>query len=179
MAKIYIKRLREPIVTDRKTASKVVLKRWGNERDHIKPYPPNSVISIGDFRGQLGDVVNVDLRTEVSRSDENKGYTENIEIDYMKYREKIYDSGHEARAHNMNFFKLIYQAFTNEIELPNNLILRAVEIQDDFFKENPKRIYCDPVLFKGLFEKGKSHSPMLRVIESLVQQDMYHAKRGL
>jgi hypothetical protein len=95
---------------------------------------------------------------------------------YYEYRTRVLAQSPYMRAQNLNLFKLVYQAFTGQIVPPADMREEAIKIQEAFFIKNPKRIYCDPALFRELIGGDGANRALLTLVETVIGQDMYYAK---
>jgi len=100
---------------------------------------------------------------------------------YQKERKKIIALPPEERHKDMAMFTLLYWSFTSEI--PTKEILQtARKIQTQFFRDNPKRIHCEPIAWRELIrmETGAfltpQHAAGYRVVERCVAQDKYYVR---
>lgn len=98
-----------------------------------------------------------------------------VQREYTDYRKRMLNKIPSQRAQNINIFKLVYQAFTEKLTPPEELQKQVIEIQTKFFEENPKRIYCDPLLFKSLFKGKKGNPHLMRLVANCIQTDMEYA----
>lgn len=101
--------------------------------------------------------------------------------EYLVELKKIRSESPDKRAKRLSFFRLIYWGFTSkkseEVMIKEKSIESLAEkIQEKFFAENPKRIVCDPLLFKGLIKSGKCNPAVLSIVESLFIQDRFAEK---
>jgi len=111
---------------------------------------------------------------EYKRKQEN---SDKISREYSLHRREINSQSPEQKAQRLEMFNLFYWGMTKEHNIPEDIKGKVIKIQTEFFKENPKRIYCDPILFRPLFEgKEKVFNPVLTIIERNVAEDMKWVK---
>ena len=107
----------------------------------------------------------------------NKDASDNLNRAYIAFRREINSKTPEQKAQRLEMFNLLCWGITKEHQIPEDIKIKVIEIQTKFFEENPKRIYCSPVLFKSLFnEENKIFNPAIAVIERVVAKDMNMAK---
>lgn len=102
--------------------------------------------------------------------------SQEIERGYLEYRARELAKSPYMRAQNINMFKIVHQAFTGKTEPPEELQQQAIKVQEIFFETHPKRIYCDPSIYRTLFTEIKACEPLLRLVESMVGQDIHRAR---
>jgi len=103
-------------------------------------------------------------------------HTDGLDREYRIYRQQINSMTPEQKAERLEIFNLLYWGLTNKHEIPEDIKKQAIEIQTNFFKENQKRIYCSPYLFKELFTEFQIFNPVFVMIERAVLEDIRSAK---
>ena len=171
--KIKIIGLRDLIEIDRKTASKI--KKIWVDMKMGKGKSKDDMVEIGNWTGTYGRIDYIDLTDRGGNVKYNDEVEQNAHTDYMNYRKRMLNKTSFQRAQNINIFKLVYQAFTDELMPPEELQKQAIEIQTKFFEKNPKRIYCDPLLFKHFFKGKKATESLMRLVVNCIQTDMEYA----
>ena len=121
-------------------------------------------------------------RLEQERITKDKEYkkkqkhTDGLDREYRIYRQEVNSMTPEKKAERLGIFNLLYWGLTNNHKMPEDIKKQAIEIQTKFFKENPKRIYCSPFLFKKLFTDFQIFNPAFVMIERAVLEDVKSVK---
>ena len=99
-----------------------------------------------------------------------------VDDGYRAYRTDKLLIPPEERAKNLSLFSLLYWGFTGKMTATKELMDEAVEIQKQFFQENPKRICCSPILFKPIIRGNNDITVFgqaaLDIVERQVNTDM-------
>lgn len=143
----------------------------------------DAVVSVSGWTGTLSSIGYFKEMTNsspASGDSVNKDW-EMSHNEYLKMRDRMLKLTPEERAKDMNFFRIFYSGFTKrhseEVKITDVLIEDYVmKIQKDFFEKNPKRILCDPDLFKVLIKSKECHPSVLNMTVGAVQQDIKLSK---
>lgn len=166
---IKITGYKEPIITENGEGIKSVWEKFIETGKNV----------VVDFEGFTGKISSIQSFRRVGSSNQKPySYTEEVHKEYKIEREKILSLPIEERAKRMGFFRLIYDGFTGkhseDIKIGEIPLEKFVEkIQYDFFSKNPKRLYCDPILFKPLIKSTKCNEWVVPIIERVINQDKF------
>lgn len=114
---------------------------------------------------------------------DGKNIIQKYDDEYKAYRHQKLSLTAEQRGNNLSMFELFWWGATGKKEIPQEVADNVIKIQTDFFQENPKRIYCSPILFKDLIPAKKELSIWQKgafdVVERCVATDMRYAHFNL
>ena len=153
-----------------------------NYRKNIEPNTsPRDIVEIGDWSGAKDQIQQTKIdyfkpdepETDHSQKDEEM---RKLNTNYANYRKSINSMTPEKKAERIELFNLFYWGMTKKHEVPEDIKNKVIEIQTKFFRENPKRIYCSPILFKELFESNQVFNPVLAMVERVVAEDMKNSR---
>lgn len=136
----------------------------------------DELVEIKGWAGMLSDIKS--FRNTQNSNSENT-YSEQSENQYKKDLYAFRSMPVEKKAKRLGFFRLMYYGFTekkSEEVLTNSgkpLEELAEAIQKKFFSENPKRMFCDPNLFKPLIKSEKCENAVMRIVENQIRQDKF------
>jgi len=142
--------------------------------------PPNYPIKTETWSGNKGNIDYVVI-TKDEMTEKNKGniIIKNYDDNYKKERTQILSLTPEQRGQRIGLFELLWWGATGSKEIPEDIFKKTIQIQTKFFEENPKRIFCDPILFKKFLpHKGELtiwQRGAFDIIESCVGTDMRYA----
>ena len=110
-------------------------------------------------------------------------FKKNYDDEYKKERTQILNLTPEQRGQRVGLFELLWWGATGTKEIPEDISDQVIEIQREFFRKNPKRIYCDPILFKKILpHKGELtiwQKGAFDIVEGCVGIDMRYASYNL
>ena len=129
-------------------------------------------ISIAGFTGMLSDIRYFRV-AQGAQSNNNSAMQ--VSKEYFDELHKIRKMDARERANRIGFFSLIFSGFNGNLP-DNEEIGLAKEVQKKFFTENPRRVHCDPLLFKEIIGGQKCHDAILRLVENVVRQDKFAEK---
>lgn len=135
---------------------------------------------------QIGDMVTVpgeDIKGIVLEADEiktNSVVSENADRQYWDHRKRTLNLSAVDRAKNLGLFRLFWWAMTGERSEGKAIEVEAWKIQKSFFEQNPKRMYCEPVLWRPLVNQ-EAHPPSwngnaIHLIELCVMEDKKYTR---
>lgn len=108
---------------------------------------------------------------------------ENVDAEYLKSIKQIRSWPLDVRAKQLGFFRMLYWGFTGkkseEILCDGIPMLEmwAEKLQRKFFEANPKRVICDPVVFREIIDSKNCDAGVMSVLENVVRQDSFAATR--
>ncbi len=167
---INIRGLRDPIRSETNSIREVWEKYIETKVDQV--------VQLGDWTGKLSEIKWL-KKIEGSKSGYSGG--ERSDIEYRKDLTEKRAQTASVRAQNLGLFRLMYWGFTGkkseEVLVKGESIEKFAEkIQQKFFEENPKKIVCDPRLFKPLIKSDKCDATVVSIIEGIVRQDAFAEK---
>lgn len=134
-------------------------------------------VSIDNLSFKIGDITAVS--TERTETAVEKNTTGDIDNEYYRNRHNFLVLSPEEKSKRMYFFELFYKIMM-DVDLSNETRSEAEKIQFSFFKENPYRMYCDPLLYRPVTNTGKAKIGMFfHVIEKIISEDMFYVKYKL
>lgn len=161
MSLIYIQGYREPVEVDKAIAEKI------SQAFNNKDIPETSVISTSQWTGRKSQIRSVRITNDYVAPSTGDTFIE----DTRKYRNGVLSKPVEYRANSLNFFEMLYWGFTGKLEIGEEIKKKAYEIQLQFFKQNPRRLYPDPYLFKEIIGGGVCNKYILDVVERSIRAD--------
>ena len=176
MSYIKLKGSKENIEAEKLEAQ--AIKRIFENNNFSKDYP----IKTETWSGIKGNIDYVVITNESIKQNGNL-IVKNYDNEYKKYRHQKLSLTTEQRGKNLSMFELLWWGATGKKEIPQNIADKAEITQKEFFAENPKRIYCDPILFKDLIP-GRGELTIWQrgvfdVVERCVGIDMRYARYNL
>lgn len=176
MSYIRLKGSKEQVDVEKLEAQ--AIKRIFENINYAKDY----LIKTETWSGTKGSIDYVVLTNENVKQDGN-AIIKNYDDDYKKYRHQKLSLNPEQRGSNLSMFELFWWGATGQKEIPQDVKEKVIKIQTDFFQENPKRIYCSPILFKKIIPTKKDLSIWQKgafdVVERCVATDMRYAHFNL
>ena len=176
MSYIKLKGSKENIEAEKLEAQ--AIKRIFENDNFPKDYP----IKTETWSGIKGNVDYVVITNERVKQDGNS-IIKNYDDEYKKYRHQKLSLTAEQRGKNLSMFELFWWGATGKKEIPEDVKNKTIEIQTKFFVENPKRIYCSPILFKKIIPERKNltiwQGGAFDVVERCVGTDMRYARYNL
>lgn len=125
------------------------------------------------LRSNIKSIEKFDETSKLEDSEKSLKETHNVYVSDLHAFRKLTV---EQKAKNLAFFRLLYWGFTQKDSEGLGLEEKAIEIQKNFFEQNPLRMYCDPILFKSLFESDNCNPTVLNISESQIRQDRFAEK---
>lgn len=172
MSYIKLKGSKENIEVEKEEA--LAIKRVFENVNFTKDYP----IKTESWSGIKGNIDYVVITNE-SVKQEGNAIIKNYDDEYKKYRHQKLSLTTEQRGKNLSMFELFWWGATGKKEIPEDIKNKAIEIQTKFFVENPKRIYCSPILFKEIIPAKKDltiwQKGAFDMVERCVGTDMRYA----
>lgn len=172
MSHIKLKGSRENVEVE-KTEAQAVKRIFENDN-----FPKDYKIITESWSGTKGVIDYVVITNENVKQDGN-AIIQNYDDEYKAYRRQKLSLTAEQRGKNLSMFELFWWGGTGKKEIPLEVAEKAVKIQTDFFQENPKRIYCSPILFKDIFPNKKEltiwQKGAFDIVERCVATDMRYA----
>lgn len=147
--------------------------RW---ESFIKKTSTDQVVSAGDWTGKLSDITAF-RRAPTLRSENN--LSEEIDLEYRRELMRQRGLSAQGKATLLGLFRLLFWGFTKKKSEDRPEIEKtAMDIQEKFFMENPKRTMCDPILFRPMFARvaNACDPSVLRILERVVRQDRFAEK---
>lgn len=164
---------REPQVIEKDDG---LLKRWEMyQQNEIE----NEVVKLDSWIGKLSDIKSF---KRVSGSRANNEVAQEVNKEYYKNRQEFLKLSVKDKAKRLGFFRVVYYGFTEkkseDVVLNNGKKLEdlAISIQERFFKENPKRMFCDYQLFKPLIKSDKCLPSVIGIISNQINTDKQFAR---
>jgi len=164
-----------PVYVDDKSGD-LLMKDWenGTMGETVK-------INNGVYRSSYIKSINRDSSDE---NIENRGKMQSEAHKlYFKERQEALALDPAERGKRLGLFKLLWFAFEDSNNAPEEVLVRARKIQTDFFGCCGKnRTHCEPALFKHLFSKGKQfkshiHAKTVGLVERTVAHDKFFDKK--
>jgi len=143
----------------------------------------DDIIDIGDWSGTRHQILQTKIdwfqedMPEINheKQDERMRQTDR---EYMEFRREINSKTPEQKAQRLEMFNLLYWGMKKQHQIPEDIKDKVIKIQTEFFEKNSNRIYCDPILFRPVFEgNNQIFNPSLTIIERTVSEDMRRARR--
>ncbi len=136
----------------------------------------DGMVSISGWTGRLSDIR---AFRRVAASLPHK--PDSAFADYLEERRKILALTPAERAKRMGFFRLMYWTYTGkkseEVKIKDRPLEEIVEkFQLKYFLENPRRVVCDPRMYKAFIKSPKANTFGLLTIEQIVRQDNFAAR---
>lgn len=139
---------------------------------------PDDTINIGDWSGTRDQIMQTKVdwfkenEPEIDHDKANE-LTRSLNKRYWEFRREINSLSPREKAMRLELFNLLYWGIVRKHNIPNDIKKKVMIIQEKFFEKNPKRIFCDPILFKNVFNgQSKSFNPAIKVIEMAVIEDV-------
>lgn len=140
-------------------------------------YPAETFVDLETWQGELREITAVDTR--VYHDHKNNHSFETVDREYYGNRKARLALSPYERAKFTGLFELLYKAANKTNPSPQTLVQARV-LQEKFFADNPKRMYCDPLLFKPLIGDqaplNQWDESAVRLVYNCVQEDMHTAK---
>lgn len=135
----------------------------------------NELVTVAGWNGTLSDILS--FRKIATTRAQSKAADE-AHNEYMRERAIALLETPEVRAKRMGFFRIIYWGFTGkrseDVTVRGKSIEQMAEtIQRKFFTEHPKRIICDPALYKPIIKSEVCHIKVMDLIERQIKQDKF------
>lgn len=155
--------------------------------------PDDAVIPVGESRMRKSEIKSVipyndpEEDAGATRKANDEKYKRMAEESAKTHREFV-NLPVQEKAKRMGWFKTCYFALSGMQKAPENLKIEIYNRQMEFYKNNPKRQFCDPKIYKDLIprppktdEKENSLETALvksaaRMIEECLIDDMKRAK---
>lgn len=168
---IKIRNIRHDIDID-ETIGKKIRELWmDNPRS-------DQVVSAGGHSFKLRDIERF--------TKDKKAVTQNRPIEqtnreYQEHRQAFVKQEPHIKAKNLSTFSLMWRSFTGKVEIPSHVQKRVIEIQRQFFIENPKRLYADPILFQDVIKPFEIKQKLMAnavvgLIENIIGTDLRESK---
>ena len=171
---INVRGLTRPILVLKKEAEAV------RQIFETATYPETYIIRVNRYAFRKGDIKSVEISSDRLSSEK---FDEEMRLsaeEEKRERAKVLKLSPEVRAQRLEFFRFMYRSALGPKEEPSKEKLEeARRIQAAFFKANPRRTVCDPVLLKPLLGNMKGimlnvwQSAGIRMIGEAVSRDMY------
>jgi hypothetical protein len=147
------------------------LKREWEQYKMSKRKDDDRIINLKNWTGSLSDIRS--FRTAPASNSSNDS---NYDEQYRKDMIKLNALSPEDKAKRMGFFRILYYGFTGmkseEVMVGETPIENYAEkIQRKFFEENPKRVYCDPFLFKPIIKSKGCDEAVMRLVNNCIIKD--------
>lgn len=142
-------------------------------------------IEIKNISTRLSAIDWIDLDTTTKDYKKEDTQRNSIDREYSKYHKEKRERTAEVKAKDFKIFELLYFTHRGDFKIKDEVKNTVEKIQLKFFKENPKRIYPDPILFRAMFKHKSTHSEdtealvryaPLRIVTSLVEADKRELK---
>lgn len=139
----------------------------------------NDEIDLGRWAGTYGEIRSVEITSGLN-SENNKH--EEVDSQYRRDLMSFRKLSPQNKSKRLGFFRLLYWGFTGknseEVMLKNGVSLeaKATAIQEKFFAENSKRMFCDLLLFRPLIKSEKCQDSIMRILENQIRQDVFSGK---
>ena len=154
MAKINIKRKREPLIISNERA-KNVRELW------VKNPKSTDLIDLDGWSGEINQIVSIELEP----ANYGTKTVDNFNDEYYRAKKAKLAQPPERRAKNLEEFKLMWFTRSNltEKEAPKEALEKAEKISFEFFTKNPKEFRVpysvfEPILFAKFGLRGNSRS---------------------
>jgi len=150
-----------------------LLKRW---KDFIAKKITDEGVEVKNWVGRLSDIRSF---RRITGSGEKNKTNEEVHSDYLKKLHEFRGLSVEKKAESLGFFRFMYYGFTRkkseEVKTSSGVPIEdlARKIQLSFFSKHPKRMYCDPILFRPIIKAQECHEAVTGVIESHIRQDAF------
>ena len=128
-----------------------LLAKWIHYKQTPKGMAQDTPIQIGGWTGVLSDIRNIELFREAK----NNLAADTIgEFKEMHKRKRKFTP--EEKAKDFSIIKMVHWAITKKKfeEEPQEIQDRVYQMQLEFFKNEPKRIYPNPLIFKKLYRQS-------------------------
>lgn len=158
---------------------KKLIAKW----EDYKRSKSDSVIEVNGWIGSISDIRDFTFAADNASSKSNQ--SEKVNAEYMADLTTARQQSPEKRAQSVGFFSFFFFAYTGEQPTQEEK-QKAIGIQTEFFTKNPKRIICDPLLFKELIKRNRSGftekegmrklpviPAILKNIQNIVAQDIF------
>lgn len=163
---------------------KKLISSWEN----FKRSKIDSVIELNGWIGSLSDIRDFTFASDSPSA--TGSHSEKVQQEYMRDLLAKRKLTPEQRANATGFFSLFYFTYTG-LKPSEEQKQKAIEIQKEFFTENPKRTICDPVRFRPMIENNRTGfeakdglrklpmvTALIKMLRTIVSQDLF-AERHL
>jgi len=161
----------------------IPLAKFESYKINIEPFAEDKdIVNVGDWSGTKDQIQQTKIdyfkpdEPETNHDEKNKIARE-LDINYFNFRKHINSMTPEKKAERLEMFNLLYWGMTGKHDIPVDIAEQVIEIQTKFFKENTKRIYCSPFLFKKLFTDFQIFNPAFVMIERSILVDIKSSKK--
>lgn len=147
-----------------------LLTMWIDFKNKPKSQQQDKVITVQNWTGSLSDIRNVEVRKEAKTQPDSN-------VEYAAYHKMKRAWTPEQKAKETGLIKLLHYGVTRKKleEETKEFQDKVYNLQLEFFKLNPKRIYPDPIIFRPLY-KGTETIVGSKIVEIVVMRDMREAK---
>lgn len=162
MAKLYIKGITEPFDISAEAATKI------NAYYLDQKIPKDAKISVEGWSGEKGQIKGILNKGDLQK----KNFIEEYQDEYVKNRRKRIDMSPSQRAENSKgYFDFIFYGFMNSSDVPPEAWEEAKELMTEFFENNPKRLWADPIIFKDMFPTGNITGRIFKILREVTFYD--------
>jgi hypothetical protein len=129
----------------------------------------DALIEFGGWTGRLSEIRSIrEAKTAPSASQRPN----QADVEYRQELFRLRRMSPEARAQRLGFFKFIFYGFHRRNPTEKELKM-AQDIQEKFFTEHPKRIMCEPTLWRKILGEGSCNDRFLHIVENQMRQDKF------
>lgn len=167
---IYLKGVQKPLSTSKANAEAVA------ELFHNKNAAPDFPIRIGSQSFTKSQVKLIEIHPDINQLEKNNDGASKEYDAYARHRLELLRKGPTYLSNQLEMFEYLFKLTAGREPTPEECTL-AQQIQLKFFHENPRRVMCDPNLFRILMPKRDVklniyEGAYFKIVERAIHRDM-------